>query len=87
VSLKRTENRGNKAAKVVPDYEDLVREARKTLGIEKGFGKPLISRYVTERLVLKEIGEGDPGKYIPSFIRDILQRVRDRTWKGSILQR
>ncbi len=51
-------------------YDQLVTEARQTLGIRPDKNKPLVARYVAERLVAKGI--------VPAFVADIAVKLKQR---------
>lgn len=71
----------------VPDYSVLVEEARKLLGLKADGGAPLISRYVATKLVDKGRAEGNPSKYVPPTLKQIIDNVRRLEWKASILKK
>jgi hypothetical protein len=51
-------------------YDALVAEARQTLGIRPDKNKPLVARYVAERLIAKDI--------VPAFVTNITRCLKQR---------
>jgi predicted ATP-dependent endonuclease of OLD family len=70
----------------VPDYSSLVQEAKRVLGLTGDSGAPLISKYVTTKLVQKGRAEGDDSKYVPPTIVGIINKVKELEWTSSLLR-
>jgi hypothetical protein len=70
-------------ASSVTDYPALVAEAHQELGMNAG--KPLISRHVARALVANGQAENDPSKYVPQFVREISERIKQLQWAGTVL--
>jgi len=70
----------------VPEYSSIVEEARRELGLKSDSGAPLIARYMARKLVEKGNREGDPSKYVPPTIKQIIEKVKELKWEGSILR-
>ena len=72
--------------KEVPEYLSIAEEARKVLGLKSETGGPLIARYMARKLVKKGKEEGDPSKYVPPTIKQIIEKIKELEWEGSILR-
>jgi len=70
----------------ISEYDTLVSEAKRELGISGDTGKPLIARYIARNLIKKGETEGDKTKYVPSSIKDIIEKVKLLKWEGSLLR-
>jgi len=70
----------------IADYSSLKDEAKQHLGITKE-SKPLIARYIAKKLIEKGEKEGDPTKYVPETIKEIIKRIKEVAWEGSILKK
>jgi putative ATP-dependent endonuclease of OLD family len=71
----------------IEGYDALASEARSYLGISGDGGKPLTARYIARKLVERGKSEGDATKFIPKNIKNIVERIRDLKWQGSVLKR
>ena len=63
----------------IPDMEKLTREARQTLGLSAGSGKPLVARYIAKKLI-----ESVPPN-VPKTIRRIIEKAIEVEWQESCL--
>jgi predicted ATP-dependent endonuclease of OLD family len=72
--------------KEVPQYASFVQEAKQTLGLKSETGDPLIARFMAKRLVEKGQREGNPSKYVPCTVAQIIEKVRTLEWKRSVLK-
>lgn len=70
--------------KEIADYEEIVQHARKTLG---PVGKPLKHRFVANALKRKVVEGKKVEEVIPKVIREIVERVKELSYFGSILQK
>jgi predicted ATP-dependent endonuclease of OLD family len=68
----------------VEDYETLVQEAEETLGPT---GKPLKHRFIANRLKRRTDDGGDPKTVLPDTIIKIVEKIKDLSYTGSILQK
>ena len=72
--------------KEITEYLSIAEEARKVLGLKSETGGPLIARYMARKLVEKGKEEGDPSKYVPPIIKQIIEKIKELEWEGSILR-
>ena len=70
----------------IKNYQTYVQEAKRELGLRGDKSKPLIARYMANQLVNKGTEEGDPSKYVPKTLREIIDNVRKLEYKGSVLK-
>jgi len=66
------------------DYEDLVQQAGETLG---PIGKPLKHRFVANRLKQRVDNGESPEEVLPKTIIKIVQKIKELSYSGSILQK
>lgn len=71
--------------KEASDYSSLIEEAKKFLGVKEKTS--LVEKYVANKLVKKGEKEGDPAKYVPPTIKEIIKGIKEVTWEGSILRK
>lgn len=72
--------------KEIKDYSKLEAEAKKELGLSDPKSKPLVARYIARKLVETGKNEGSADKYVPSLVKEIINRVKQLKWKNSILR-
>ena len=68
----------------IHDYDELVAEATNFLGVKND--SPLVARFIATKLVERGKKEGDPQKYVPKTIKELLAKVQELKWEGSILK-
>jgi hypothetical protein len=66
------------------DYENLVQDAGKTLGPT---GKPLKHRFIANRLKLRVDNGKSPEEVLPKTIIKIVEKIKELSYSGSILQK
>jgi predicted ATP-dependent endonuclease of OLD family len=66
------------------NYDNLVQEARETLG---PVGKPLIHRFIANRLKRRVDDGGSPEEVLPKTIINIVRKIKDLSYSGNILQK
>jgi len=65
----------------IPEVENLKANARKEMGLNRDSGKPLIARYIANKLVSRE------PRFVPPSIQSILEKAVAVKWKKSCLCR
>jgi putative ATP-dependent endonuclease of OLD family len=65
-------------------YSIIESQAKRDLGLKEN--SPLISRFIAKILVEKGRAEGEPSKYVPLTIKEIIERARELQWECSILR-
>lgn len=65
----------------IDNYDELVREARKELGIKPDTGKPLVARCVAQKL-----SKHTP-PFVPATVSGLVEKVVECKWHASCLQR